>query len=117
MDFNAYQEISRNTRTYTNEGQTYDVNPYVLLTISRWCAGVAGEAGELNEALKKYLRRDYDYDELRARIIAEGGDILWYLAQLFDDFNVDFSEVAEYNVEKLMARREAGTIKGDGEDR
>ena len=43
----------------------------------------------------------------------ELGDVLWYAAALASDLDASLDEVAEGNLQKLAARAENGTIKGD----
>lgn len=94
------------------------------IQLARFSLGVADEAGEVAGAVKKYYRGDYGelgsdeaIQELRERVRGEAGDVFWYLALLLDLLDLRMSEVAEYNNKKLLERRQAGTIKGDGEDR
>ncbi len=117
MNFDEYQRISKTTRTEFNSNVYDRLTREQFVDTARFFAGVAGESGELNEAWKKFLRGDYDLLEFRGRVIGECGDILWYLSQLLDVIGVSFDEVAIANIDKLSKRREAGTIKGSGEDR
>lgn len=79
--------------------------------------GLAGEAGELANKVKKLLRGDSNRDELLAGVKAEMGDILWYLAALADDIGVSLSEVAGENIEKLASRYERNQLRGAGDNR
>jgi NTP pyrophosphatase (non-canonical NTP hydrolase) len=45
------------------------------------------------------------------------GDCLWYHARLADVLDIDFNDVAETNIEKLLDRMERDKIHGDGDDR
>ena len=76
--------------------------------------GLAGEAGEVANKVKKILR-DGSFD--RDGISDEIGDCLWYIAALCRDLNVDLSDVARNNLKKLKDRQERGTIKGNGDKR
>lgn len=64
--------------------------------------GVGGEAGEVMEIIKKGFRpgREVDVPHLKEEI----GDVLWYLAVLADTYDLDFEEIALYNIEKLQKR-------------
>jgi NTP pyrophosphatase (non-canonical NTP hydrolase) len=64
--------------------------------------GLAGEAGEVCDLLKKHLLhgKELDRDELNKEL----GDVLWYLFHAFNAFGFTFEEVAEANVEKLCNR-------------
>lgn len=86
--------------------------------------GLGGEAGELQEQIKKLYRDDgfredvTDISEERRRsIVKEMGDVLWYLAQLGNKLDISLAEVAGVNIEKLEIRDKKGLIHGEGDDR
>ena len=81
--------------------------------------GLANEAGEVAGKVKKIFRdRDGKIsDDDRDALKKELGDVLWYLTQICTELGLTLEEVAAHNVEKLAARLERGTIKGDGDDR
>jgi NTP pyrophosphatase (non-canonical NTP hydrolase) len=79
--------------------------------------GLVGEAGELANKVKKLLRGDPERDELLAGVKAEMGDVLWYLAALAEDLNVDLSEIAGENIDKLHSRQTRGKLLGGGDNR
>lgn len=68
--------------------------------------GLAGEAGEVADTLKKVVfhRHALDRDEL----IKELGDVLWYVAALCSKLDVPMSEVMARNIDKLKKRYPAG---------
>lgn len=81
--------------------------------------GLAGEAGEVAEKLKKVFRNKdgvMDIDDITA-ITKELGDVLWYVATLADEIGVTLEEVAMTNVLKLRSRQERGVIKRSGDER
>ena len=47
----------------------------------------------------------------------ELGDILYYLTATAHDLGYSLEDIIEGNVEKLKARKVAGTIKGSGDSR
>lgn len=103
MTFDEYQAEASLTALYTDS-----LYPIVSLMV---------EAAELSDLfIKPHLRGDEGEIDV-SKVISEAGDVLWNLAMLLDDFGVDFSVVAESNLEKLRKRREQGTIKGNGGDR
>lgn len=104
MDFHEYQQKCLNTWF---GGQK----------LVRAFFGVAGEAGELSEKIKKHLRGDYDLEELKKRSEKEIGDTLYYLAVTAHELGLDLGEIAENNIAKLAKRAEEGKIKGDGDNR
>lgn len=67
-----------------------------------WALGLAGEAGEYVEIIKKeyYHRKRFN----REAKLKELGDILWYLAIAADYEGFTLEEVARSNLEKLRTR-------------
>jgi len=47
--------------------------------------------------------------------LAEVGDVLWYLARIADNLQVDLEQVAEYNYNKLVERKKLNLLKGSGD--
>jgi NTP pyrophosphatase (non-canonical NTP hydrolase) len=109
MDLASYQLRSRATAVYPGAG---DNLVYPAL-------GLAGEAGEVAEKVKKAIRDDGGVltEERRAAIAKELGDVLWYVAQLATEADLDLDEIAEGNLAKLLSRRERGVLQGSGDDR
>jgi NTP pyrophosphatase (non-canonical NTP hydrolase) len=64
--------------------------------------GLATEAGEMLDALKKHIFYGKELDKVNLR--EEMGDIFWYCAIIADQLEVDFQEVMERNITKLKAR-------------
>ncbi len=64
--------------------------------------GLATEAGEFLDALKKHIFYGKDLDKVNLR--EEMGDIFWYCAIIADELDVDFKDVMERNITKLKAR-------------
>lgn len=81
--------------------------------------GLAGEAGEVANKVKKIDRDDDEQvtEEAVAAILEEVGDVLWYASQLAEELGTDFSLVAEGNLDKLLDRKERGVIGGSGDKR
>lgn len=81
--------------------------------------GLAGEAGEIAEKVKKVLRdSDGEWaDDKRAAVLDELGDPLFYIAALADDLGFSLREVMENNVSKLTSRKSRGVLRGSGDDR
>jgi len=79
--------------------------------------GLAGEAGEVADKVKKIYRDGRDDARFHADIAKEIGDVLWYCATLADDLGFDLQQVAEMNIYKLQCRRVKGALTGDGDDR
>ena len=47
----------------------------------------------------------------------ELGDVLWYVAQLASELDLDLNQVAEANLQKLLSRQRRGVLSGSGDDR
>lgn len=77
--------------------------------------GLAGEAGEIAEKVKKWLRGDRELD--KDAILKELGDPLWYITSMADDLGFTLQDVVDANVAKLTSRKERGVQKGDGDNR
>lgn len=81
--------------------------------------GVAGEAGEIAEKIKKLLR-DHDgvvSHEFRQAVKREIGDELWYLAALARDLGLTLGECAVDNLDKVEDRKARGVLHGNGDNR
>lgn len=109
MDLETYQRRSRETARYPDAGS----NP-IYPTL-----GLCGEAGEVADKVKKVLRdRGGAFsDEIRADLMLELGDVLWYVAQLATELELDLGEVARANLEKLSSRAARNVIGGSGDRR
>jgi NTP pyrophosphatase (non-canonical NTP hydrolase) len=90
--------------------------------------GLAGEAGEVVEKVKKLVRDDempLDENfntatinaEKRLEIARELGDVLFYVAMIADDIDYTLSEIAHMNTEKLADRKNRGQLRGSGDNR
>ena len=81
--------------------------------------GLAGEAGEAADKVKKILRDKGGFasEEDRTELIKELGDVLWYLANIARYLGIDLSEVAKGNIDKLESRRKRNKLHGEGDNR
>jgi NTP pyrophosphatase (non-canonical NTP hydrolase) len=110
MFFQHFQEHTKKTAIYP------DACKGTVPAISYCALGLAGEAGEIANKVKKLIR-DGDTAELRDKIRAEVGDALWYLARLADELGVQLGDLAYQNVIKLQDRKERGVLNGSGDNR
>jgi NTP pyrophosphatase (non-canonical NTP hydrolase) len=78
----------------------YEIDPIVYLTL-----GLAGEAGEVADEIKKAMRPSDSVDNRIDKIKLEMGDTLWYLSQLADKLGFNLSEIADANIHKLEELR------------
>ena len=108
MELSEYQRLSRGTAKYPREA---------------WLAypalGLAGEAGEVAEHAKKAIRDDGGTvsEQRREAMSKELGDVLWYVAQLASELDLDLDEIAQANLDKLLSRQRRGVLSGSGDDR
>lgn len=68
--------------------------------------GVAGEAGELADAIKKHVIYGKPLD--RENIVEELGDLRFYMQQIMNMHNITENEVLQGNAEKLSKRYPKG---------
>lgn len=68
--------------------------------------GVAGEAGEVADIIKKVVGHGHPLD--REKLNKELGDVLWYVAVLALELGFTLDEVASRNIAKLRARYPQG---------
>lgn len=109
MNFFEYQEKASTTALYPNAGN----NLYYP------ALGLGGETGEVLNKIKKVMR-DHDgnvTDEYREILRNELGDVLWYVAALAKELNLDLDDIAQANLEKLFSRKERGVLGGSGDNR
>ena len=70
------------------------------------CLGLAGEAGECCDLLKKHNYQDGR--EIKEKMIDELGDVLWYVSEAATALGIWMDQIAEHNVEKLKKRYPEG---------
>lgn len=106
MNANEYQRQARQFAVYPNKGNNEITYPAL---------GLAGEAGEVANQVKKVLRDDGGYltgKRLQA-IEDELGDVLWYVANLAEEIGSSVESIMEINISKLAERRQNDLIHGD----
>jgi NTP pyrophosphatase (non-canonical NTP hydrolase) len=106
--FDEFQEAAAKTAIYP-EG-TKVIYPTL---------GLTGEAGEVANKVKKIIRDDdcEITDERLQQVSEEIGGVMWYIAALCTDLNLNLGDVCRENIEILTSRQERGTLKGDGDNR
>lgn len=96
MNFEEYQLEASQTALY----------PRRLENLEYATLGLAGEAGEVANIVKK-IQRDHAgviTDEICRKLKDELGDVLWYISACADELGLTLDEVAEFNVRKLAKR-------------
>jgi NTP pyrophosphatase (non-canonical NTP hydrolase) len=108
VELSDYQRRSRRTAKYPRDAWLL----YPAL-------GLAGEAGEVADHVKKLIRDDAGTISAarRAALAGELGDVLWYVAAIASELGLDLDEIAEANLEKLLSRQRRGVLTGSGDDR
>ena len=107
MTLNEYQKKAMETAIY----------PMPIIYPS---LGLAGEAGEVADKVKKVIRdkeSDFSSNETRHAIAEEIGDVLWYCATLSHDLGYSLEDIASMNYQKLKSRKERGKLHGSGDNR
>jgi len=108
MEFNEYQLLARQTATYNDN--------YKIIYP---CLGLCGESGEVAEKIKKIIRdknnemTDADREEIKKEL----GDVLWYIANLALDLNLNLEDIAVGNITKLLDRKSRNKLHGYGDNR
>lgn len=111
--FDDYQDRALKMASYPNIGSNL-VYPAM---------GLAGEAGECCDKIKKMWRNKGVMDcsklslQERMDIMREGGDVLWYLAAICRELDSELSTMASMNIHKLEDRHARGVIKSEGDNR
>lgn len=108
-DLDLYQTAAAETAIYPSLGHAI-VYPAL---------GLAGEAGEVAEKVKKMCRDDGCVltEERRAAIKKELGDVLWYVSETARQAGLSLSEIAAENIKKLHSRQRQDMLNGDGDNR
>ncbi len=127
MDLNQYQKKAMSTCMPSCENISY-----MLLNL-------VGEVGEFSSKIAKAVRKEqlkigwweegeeavendliptvsfFEWDKMKVELKKEAGDILWQLAGVCTIMGWELEDVAQGNLDKLAARKEAGTIDGNGD--
>lgn len=109
MTINQYQAGALRT---ANDLPTLTVeNPLLLNGVM----GLAGEAGEALDILKKHLFQGHPLN--KDHLIKELGDVSWYLAVTAYALGYDLETVFQKNIEKLLERYPNGFDPGHSQNR
>ena len=105
-----------NLNNYQMQARKFAIYPE-RMKITYPALGLAGEAGEVADKVKKIFRDNRDDPRFKGEIAREIGDVLWYCAALADDLGFSLQQIAEMNIYKLQQRKAQGTIAGSGDNR
>ena len=126
MTFDEYQDEAKTTAIYPNKNT---VNGLMYTAL-----GLAGEAGEIANKVKKVYRDELYYTisdvsvnspsikylykpDIIDNLEKEIGDVLWYCAQICTELGINLGDAATSNLMKLKDRKERGVIGGSGDSR
>lgn len=106
MTGNEYQRLAMRT----NDGQMTarlkklaDDHPNIDVGgVFDGCLGLAGEAGELIDLVKKWTFHEKPLDIEHAK--KELGDVFWYFALICESFGWSMEDIMALNIEKLQKR-------------
>ncbi|MDB4006656.1 nucleoside triphosphate pyrophosphohydrolase family protein [Gammaproteobacteria bacterium] len=111
--FEFYNKEDLTLTEYQNAAATTAIYP-ASVQILYPTLGLAGEAGEVANKVKKIVR-DGKLD--KEGIASELGDCLWYIAAVCRDLGLNMGDIATDNLAKLAKRKENNTLKGNGDNR
>ena len=97
LSFKTYQRMAEKTARFTGKTR----KRVVVAAL-----GVAGEAGEVADIIKKVVGHGHKLD--LPKLKDELGDVLWYIAELSSALGLDLEDVAFHNVTKLKQRYPKG---------
>lgn len=111
MNASTYQEQAARTLL---DAPGFDIPAQEIMLL--WNAiGLAGEAGEVAEHIKKGVLHQHGVDA--NKLGKELGDVLWYVAGLCTKAGLDMSQVMAENIQKLQARYPHGFTAADSQRR
>ena len=106
MNMQDYTIFTRTTAIYPNQTPEQ--------TLAYLGLGLAGEAGEVAEKIKKRIRDGkWDLEE----VVKEMGDVVWYLTRMADEMQIPWNVIVQRNVEKLSSRKDRDKLGGEGDNR
>lgn len=100
MDLSHYQRRAQATDRVPLTGDQLNDREARLVPL----LGLAGEVGTLLAGYKKFLRDGEAYELFEDHVGEEVGDLLWYLANLAEKWNLSLDELAAANLHKTTDR-------------
>ena len=111
MDASKYQQLAARTLIDTPGFEISGTNMMII-----WNAiGLAGEAGEVCDLVKKGIFHQHGID--REKMVKELGDVMWYIAALCTKLDMDLSVIMDANIRKLQTRYPDGYSSADSQRR
>ncbi len=105
LGFNEYQNEALRTASLLpswNYEKAAKEQLFESVGLSVLALGVAGEAGEVADYLKKVIGHGHALE--RDKLLKELGDVLWYVAVLANRTGISLEDVARENILKLRKR-------------
>jgi NTP pyrophosphatase (non-canonical NTP hydrolase) len=102
MHSKDYIELAKKTESNDHRPIVERLSKDATVRLLHAAMGVSTEAGELLDAMKKYVFYGKKLDE--TNLLEEVGDVFWYLAILADELGFDFETAMQKNIAKLQAR-------------
>jgi NTP pyrophosphatase (non-canonical NTP hydrolase) len=103
-----YTKLTDQTAIYPEAGTGKDLELYYL------ALGLVSESGEVAGKIKKLIR---DGKLNQGDLAYELGDVFWYLVRLCEAIGYSPENIMEININKLLSRKQNGTISGNGDHR
>ena len=97
MTVNEYQKLAMTTLNPALDKKDVLINGVM---------GLCGESGEVIDIVKKWLAQGHELN--REKILAELGDVAWYLAEVAYALDTPLEDVLKGNIEKLKKRYPEG---------
>jgi NTP pyrophosphatase (non-canonical NTP hydrolase) len=98
MNANEYQVLAGRTLIDRPDFEPTDEDIMIA-----WNAiGLAGEAGEISELVKKGIFHQHGLD--KRKMFKELGDVLWYVAALCTKLGFSMEDIMQANIDKLRER-------------
>jgi NTP pyrophosphatase (non-canonical NTP hydrolase) len=102
LTFDEYQHIAVSTAAKHDDWN---------FRVAILALGAAGEAGEVADLVKKQVGHGHPVDQ--DKVAKEIGDVLWYLANLAEEYGLRLGDIAHLNNEKLRQRYPNGFSTAD----
>ena len=124
LDLAAYEKMVREAAIYRDgvDELVNGANPEdiaKMLKVFYAATGLAGEAGEVANKVKKILRDNGGVidEATRQKVLGELGGVAWYLTAISAEFDFSVADVLQYNFDQITDRQARDVLKGDGDDR
>lgn len=118
MELNEYQRRAMTTCMPSSENFTYmflNLVGEVGEFASKVAKGVRKQKVRIDENKISTLDDAIELVSWEGELAKEAGDILWQLSGLCSILGWSLNDIAQMNLDKLAARKEAGTIDGNGD--